>query len=218
MIFSFKSFIASLILFIFLTANAAMATIVTLDFTGTLNSDFGEGTAFSGSYTLDTAVAPRSGSNAQFAAFDNLIDAHLTIGGFAASIGPSSGLPEIQQDDIAGADRYGLLVRNVTGSSQILGLNLTDFTFRLDDVTGTAIDDAQILLNPPSLSAFSSNSFFLFLNDSTGNNFNLIDGTLSSLNLRPSGQIPEPSILALLLLATGVMTASRLIRKRVHSY
>lgn len=172
------------------------AAIITYNFGGTLTSSFGSlnsGDAVSGSYTVDTSVLAAGGSTSSFSVFNNLQGASLTIGSFSATIGPGSALPEIQQDNVAGADRYALVGRNPVGSSQIGGLDISAFGFRLDDSSGTAISDALTLLTNPVLSNFTSNTFFIFLGDPTSVSFQVVFGSLDALFA-----VPEPTPLALL--------------------
>ena len=183
-----------------LAISAAAATVsaapVTLNFAGSLTSSFGSlnsGDPFSGSYTFDPLVAATGTSS--FAVFNDLLGATLSIGSFSATIGPGTGLPELQQDNVAGADRYALVGRNPVGSAPIGGLNILLFGFRLDDTTGTAISDALTLLNSPSLASFTSNTFFIFLGSFAGP-FQSVSGTLDRLG--PTA-VPEPGTLALLL-------------------
>ena len=196
---------------------AASAAPITVDFTGVLTSSFGtltSGDSFSGSYTFDPSVSARAGSTPSFAVFDNLLDASLTIGTFSATVGPGAGLPEIQQDNVAGADRYALGAGNPVGSSQIGGLDISSFGFRLDDTSGTAITDALALLSSPSLSSFTSNTFLIFFGDPTStdpNGFAVVTGALETLSVRNS-TVPEPG--SLLLLGAAAVS-SRFARRRI---
>jgi len=175
-------------------AAPASATPITYGFSGLLTNSFGSlnsGDAFSGFYTIDSSVAATGNVNS--AVFNNLLSASLTIGSFSATIGPGTGLPEIQQDDVAGADRYALVGRNPLGSSQIGGLNISLIGFRLDDTTGTAISNATTLLTNPALANFTSNTFLVFFGDPTTSDFAVVSGTLDSLST-----IPEPATFALI--------------------
>ena len=177
------------------TSTSTIASPITYNFAGKLTDSFGSlnvGDAFSGSYTLDPSVVAIG--NSSQAVFNNLLGASLTIGSFSATIGPGTGLPEIQQDDnVTGADRYALVGRNPLGSSQIGGLNISLFGFRLDDTSETALSDATALLTNPSLSNFTSKTFLVFFGDPTTRDFAVVSGTLDSLS-----SIPEPATFALL--------------------
>lgn len=184
----------------------AHAALISYNFSGVLGDTFGSlsaGDAFSGTYSFDSSVA--ASGNASFAVFNNLTGVSFSSGSFSASIGPGSGLPEIQQDDVAGADRYALLGRNPVGSAQIGGLDITAIGFRLDDTSGTAINDATVLLTDLSLTAFTSNSLLLFFGEVTSQDFTVVSGRLTSLN-----QVPEPASLALSLVA---LAACALLRR-----
>jgi len=191
-------------------SSTAQAVIITYEFAGTLTSGLGSlssGDAFSGAYTVDTDVVATGTSNSQFAVFNNLTGVSLTIGGFTAQVGPGTGLPEIQQDDVAGADRYALLGRNAVGSSQIGGFDLSVIGFRLDDTSGTAITNALDLLTDPVLSNFTSNTFLLFFVDSQGQLQEVVTGALTQLS-----QVPEPA--ALVLFGVGLAGLGALRAKR----
>lgn len=198
-----------------LTTWSAISTAasITLNFSGKLTSSFDTlnvGDPFSGSYSFDSIIAANSGSTSSYAVFDSLSSASLTVGGFTASLGASTGLPEIQQDDVAGADRYGLVVRNPTGSSTIGGLGISSFGFRLDDTAGLAINDALNLLAAPSLSNFTSHTFLMFFgNPLTPSAFQVVTGTLETLS-PPQTTLPEPN--SLLLLIIGCLASMRCIK------
>lgn len=180
-------------------STAGHGAIITYDFSGTLTSSFGtlnSGDAFSGSYTLDTAVPATGLSDVSYAVFNNLLSVTLTIGAFTAFVGPGVELPEIQQDDVSGADRYALVGRNALGSAQMDGLDLAVIAFRLDDPSGTAVSDATELLTNPALANFSGNEFFLFFagpDIEEGQRIEFVSGRLTSLRT-----VPEPATLALL--------------------
>jgi hypothetical protein len=193
---------------------SAITSSITYNFAGTLTDSFGSlnaGDPFSGSYTLDPSVAATGPSTSSFAVFNNLLNASLTTGSFSAAIGPGVGLPEIQQDDVGGADRYALLGRNPVGSSQIGGLDISVFGFRLDDTTGTAISNATVLLTTPSLSNFTSNTFLIFFGDPVSGPFQVVSGSLNSLSEQT---VPEPDTLALLGLAA---VAAGIARRRTKT-
>ncbi|MFA5983334.1 MAG: hypothetical protein WC782_04910 [Methylococcaceae bacterium] len=208
----FKSLLCAL----FITSyahNVAAAAPITIDFSGSLTDSFDSfnvGDAFSGSYTFDPGIAAGLGSTSSFSTFNNLLSANVQIGSFSASIGPGVGLPNIQQDDVANADRYAFLALNPVGSSQIGGLDITAFGFRLDDTTGSAVTDALTLLTAPTLSSFTSSGFLFFFDSPPlfGSNFHVLNGTLSSLEVRPAA-VPVPATVWLMgsalvgLLLTG---------------
>ena len=165
-------------------ASAASASAITISFSSTLTSSLGSlntGDAFSGSYTFDPTIAATATSTSNTAVFDNLLGASLTIGSFTATVGPGVGLAEIQQDHaVGGEDRYGLVARNPVGSSQIGGLDITSFGFRLDDFTETTIADALTLLTNPVLADFSPATFLIFFGQPTDTNFQVVTGAFSA--------------------------------------
>ena len=193
-----------IVLALFVGTVNVSATPITLTFSGSLTSSFGSlnaGNAFSGSYTFDPLVAATG--NSSFAVFNNLLSASLTIGSFFATIGPGTGLAELQQDNVPGADRYALVGRNPVGSALIGGLNISLIGFRLDGTSGTAISNALTLLTNPSLASFTSNTFLIFFGE--GANLQVVTGTLNTLKV---SAVPEPGTLVLLaaaLFAAGVM-------------
>jgi hypothetical protein len=144
------------------------AAPVTIDFSGALTSTFGSlvsGDAYTASYTYDPSIAPRAGSDSSFAFFDNLLSVTFTdtTASYTATIGPGTGLSELQQDNDnpMGNDRYALVGRNPAGLP-INGLPITEIGFALNDSTKAAITDASVLLNPPSLSSFGDRTLLLF--------------------------------------------------------
>jgi len=195
--------IAAAVTFV-MCASAASATAITIAFSGTLTSSLGSlnaGDAFSGSYTFDPTVAG-SGTSSQ-AVFDDLLSASLTIGTFTATVGPGVGLAEIQQDHaVGGEDRYGLVARNPVGSSQIGGLDITSFGFRLDDFTETTIADALTLLTNPSLADFSPATFLIFFGQPTDTDFQVVTGAFSTLTVTT---VPEPATWALVVLSLAAL-------------
>lgn len=200
--------LAATALSFFAFAAGAWAAPITIGFSGTLTSSFGSlnsGDAFSGSYTFDPSIAGTGTSS--FAVFNNLVSASLTIGAFSATIGPGTGLPEIQQDDVPGADRYALVGRNAVGSAPIGGLNIFVFGFRLDDPSGTAVSNALMLLTNPSLGSFATNTFTMFFGSFA--NLQVVSGTLTSLAPRT---VPEPGTLA--LFAAAILLALAVARRR----
>jgi hypothetical protein len=157
----------------------ASATQLSYSFAGTLTSSFGSlsaGDAFSGTYTIESSIVATGTSTTSSSVFNNLVSASLVVGSFSATIGPGAGLPELQQDNLPGADRYSLVGRNPVGSSTIGGLAISVFGFRLDDTTGTAISDALTLLTNPNLANFSSNSFFIFFGSPLSPDFQVVSG------------------------------------------
>jgi len=201
-----KSILKLLVLVATLSAHSlAGAAIVTYGFSGKLTSSLGSltsGDSFAGTYTVDTSLAATGGSTSSFAVFNNLRQATLTIGSFSAAVGPGAGLPEVQQDDVAGADRYALVARNAIGSAPISGLDLNTFGFRLDDTTGAAISDALVLKTNLSLSDFTSNTFLMFFGDTSNPFAGFISGSLDAVFA-----VPEPG--SLLLASLGLLGLAR---------
>jgi hypothetical protein len=176
----------------------ASATQLSYSFAGTLTSSFGSlsaGDTFSGTYTIESSIAATGTSTTSFAVFNNLVSASLVVGSFSATIGPGAGLPELQQDNVPGADRYSLVGRNPVGSSLIGGLAISGFGFALFDSTGTTVSNALTLLTNPNISDFTSNIFFIFLGNPADPT--VIVGSLTRLT--PRLTVPEPATLALVV-------------------
>ena len=165
------------------------------------------GDSFSGTYTVDTSIPATGASTTSFAVFNNLTQAAVTIGSFSAAIAPGAGLPEVQQDNVGGADRYALVARNAVGSAPISGLELNTFGFRLDDTTGTAIADALILKTDLSLSDFTGNTFLMFFGNTSNPFAGFISGSLDAVFT-----VPEPGSLLLASLGLFGLARSRRLR------
>lgn len=198
----------------------ACADLITYEFTGTVDGvdaplagSFAVGDSLSGTYTFDSTVAARAGSDSTFAVFDALKNVTFTLNGFNGS---SAGAPEIQVDNDPGggnSDRYGLVSRSSEGLSGTApaGFLLDSFLFRLDDSTNTVFNDALILPTNISLADFTSNRFFVFYKDTSGEG-RLVTGTFNTFGR----SIPEPSSVALAGLG-GLIVVGSVRRRRRRS-
>lgn len=186
----------------------ARAALIQAQYSGTVTSvttnlagTFAVGQTLTGSYSFESATAPRAGATAHGAAYDALVDHSLLVssGGpvySAAMPVTPAGAPEIQIDDAGGGfpnDRYAILSRAIDGLSgpSVAGLPLNSASFRLDDNSNTVFTTALNLPTSVSLADFDSNGFFLFF----GNSFEgLVAGTMTSISFNA---VPEPTGLAI---------------------
>jgi hypothetical protein len=210
-----RSFVALALLS---AASSLWADTVTVHFAGTidlvdagLSSKFSTGQGITGSFTYDSATAPRAGSTATQGVFDALDSVQFSSGTYSAS---SLGAPEIQLDnDLPGFnDRFGLVSRQSEGltGSKVGGRDLTAFAIRLDDTTNTALTSSLSLPTSIDLDDYTSSRFFLFFGDT---NPRLVSGTFSVLQ---SDAVPEPAsviIWGIALVGSGAYAALRRRRR-----
>jgi len=199
-------------------ANSAQAALLTGNYSGTvtfvpteLSSEFSVGDTISGTYTFESTTAARAGSTMNFAAFDALTSASYTVGSYTAT---SAAAPEIQVDDVMNADRYGIVSRASEGltGADVNGYSLSFASFRLDDSTGTAINNALILPTMLDFNDFDSSGFFITFG-SVQNGFYTVSGELDSFEITDPSAVPEPSTLILASLG-GVGLIAFGIRRR----
>jgi hypothetical protein len=195
------------------TSTNSDAAILTYNFTGHvtntggLGSDFNVGDSVSGSFTVDSGIAPRGASTSTFAVYDNLISLNATIGSYTLLYSAPSGGQEVQVDNnppTPDDDRFGVTTRvsdgHLTGAD-VGGLKLDSFLFRLDDNTDAVFSDALVFPTSISLSDFTSSAFFLFFTGADP-----VSGVFDSFGPAPTAAVPEPgslSVTAILGMITG---------------
>jgi hypothetical protein len=201
----------------------ASAALITYSFTGTvggvdtdLNPPFSNGQTLIGSYTFDSSVAARTGSNSNFAVFDALTNLSFTIGSYTAS---STGALEIQVDNDPPSpfkDRYAVVSRASDGltGAPVNGLDLDFFSFRLDDSTNAVFSDALDLPTSLDFSDFDSSSFFVFFKDSQTSEIFVVTGNLTSLQQQTAQATPEPSAF-LGLMALGILGSGSVVKRKL---
>lgn len=168
--------------------------------TAGLGPTFDTTQTLSGMYTFDSTVAARTGGTMVQATFDALLGLTATVGTYTAT---STAALEIQVDDDPpdpnDFDRYGVNSRASDGliGSDVNGLALVGFSFRLDDSSNSAITNALILPTALSLADFDSTGFFLFFESGE-----LVNGRITSLSV---SQVPIPAALPLMASGIGLM-------------
>jgi len=161
-----------------LPANQAMATLVTFNFTGTVNHHIS--TPLSGSITFDTSTADSNGSGSIGRYNDAITSLTVKLGTFSGVLGSES----------AGNNNF---IRIVNTSSHDLfdvraplaGSTGEHIFFRitLKDPSGTAFNNDYLPTTPPSLGDFAKDRFRLVFED--GNGTVRIRGSLTSLTAVP---------------------------------
>lgn len=206
-----KNLCKFIILTMAFSAGAAHATLLTYNFSGTINSNGGNptvatyipiGTAFSGWFELDNSVADSSAfpNHAQYVGA--LVSGAVTIGAVGASV--ANGAAQVQPppsfnlfNTVAGS-AYGL--GGTVSLSGLPGWGAIGWNIQLTSSAGTAFSTYSIpgSATLTNLSLFDQAQFFLTLYD--GVYASGIAGTLASVTEVVS--VPEPG--SLLLLALGL--------------
>jgi hypothetical protein len=199
-------------------AAGAEALPITINFSGVVGSvsagltgALAVGDALSGSYTFESTTAPRAGATVNGAVYDAVTDLVFTIGSYSAATAGAAPNGEIQIDndpDAPFVDRYAVVSRATDGlaGAPINGHDLVFFGFRLDDSSNTAFSTALTLPASIDLSDFTSSAFFAFFGDE------IVDGTITSIEVAPSSSVPEPTTVGLISLGFAVLARRRLRR------
>jgi hypothetical protein len=202
-----------------LATSSARAEPIIGQFIATINSvdaplagTFSVGQTLSGSFLYESSTAPRTGSNSQFGVFDALSLVEFETPAYLAS---STGAPEIQIDNDPGSpftDRFGLVARASDGltGSNVNGLALQSFGFRLDDSTNTVFTTALVLPTQLQLSQFTTSAFFIFFGN--GTDLAIVSGQFTRFEVAP---VPEPT--SLTLISLGVAGLGIAFRRRLRT-
>jgi hypothetical protein len=215
----FAAAAAALFLLAGVVAKPVQAASITIQYTGVVDSvdaalagQFSVGQVLTGTYTFDSTVAARSGSDSANSVFDALLALSFTIGSYAGS---STGAPEIQVDNFPpDQDRYGVVARASDGltGANVGAMKQDAFFLRLDDPTNTAVANALVLPTNPKLGGgageFSIGSFFdIFVEiDPVDPNKPLtatVSGTLRTLQV--TSEVPLPAALPLFGAGLGLL-------------
>jgi hypothetical protein len=204
----------------------AQATPTTFAYTGivqtvvpALSGTFQPGDAFSGSYTFESTT-PDTDPSPGFGLYANAITGlTFTIGSYTGGADCSSGSCDIAvQDggpgDCALIDCYIVTVSHPTGPS-VEGVLPTSFGLSLLDGSGLALSSDALPLIPPDLSSFPITFFGVNFDDFAFG----VEGELTSLTLKATATVAEPSVLFLVvvaLLGMAIRQRSSLIPVKVR--
>lgn len=192
-------------LFVAIVAHNAQATLLTLSFSGTIDSvsDPGGllqgsvigGSAFSGTYTFDANAPDASPLDPTLGRYSTPASSLTTwVGAFALSA--TAAECEISVSDKPYGDAYTV----GAVSFQSAGLDISELNFHLGERTGNVFLADALPLAPPGLGSFTSRNFFL-QGGPLASQF-VVRGTVTAL-------VPEPVALLLWLPGTLVIAAFR---------
>jgi len=204
----------------------AQASPITFSFTGLVSPDplldpddpfggtIGNGTAFSGEYTFDSATpdGDPSGNIGSYTSPAGTLTVDIGGNTFLAADLLNIGVG----NDLSASDIYTVFAQNTTGPDPF------DISLFLQDLDGTVLSGALLLTNAPPFGAFEVAT--LFLSGTVAGNQVQIQGILTSLacvrGCVPGGEtgapspVPEPATLTLLGGVLGVgATCRRLMRR-----
>jgi len=199
------SFTGIMLLWASIAVSPATATLVTFNFTGTvdtvgsnLSGTFSTGQTLTGSYTydstkLDSNPSPTIGTYAgpiQTMAFN--------IGSYSATLGAGGNSIKIQ--NLGGFDSY-------TSTASFLGSSVNGnapsfFEINLKDSSHTAFSNDSLPTTPPSLSSFDTKTFRLVFGNGLNPN-NIVSGVLTAVPLPAAVILFGAGLVALVGLGAG---------------
>ncbi|MEX0715852.1 MAG: PEP-CTERM sorting domain-containing protein [Planctomycetaceae bacterium] len=208
---------------VLLAGVAVEAAPITFDFTAEVTNvssglpQFDTTQTITGSFTYESTTPPRipgSPDPSEQSTFDALTNLQFSIDGYSASLDSAGGAPEIRLEDFGVPDRFALAAGVSDGLSGPVadGNALLGFILNIDYID--SITDASILPATLPFDAASVLSTLLIIDFANGQQ---VIGQLTSLQLQqapPGAEIPEPTSIAIFLVAATVTGGAGFARRK----